>query len=212
MSSPEQIQRDIERTRASLSYDVDRLGQKVAPSQVIGRRVGRVKASATSLKERVMGSPDAGGLRGVGGSVGSGASSAKGAVGSAASTVGDAASSVGDAASSVGEAAAAAPQAVRRQTQGNPLAAGLIAFGVGWLASSLAPASQPERQLARAAEGKASELAEPMKEKAQEVAQNLQEPLQHSAEQVKQAATGAAGDTAEQARSAAEDVREPLQS
>jgi hypothetical protein len=205
MSSPEQIQRDIERTRASLSYDVDRLGQKVAPSQVIGRRVGRVKASATSLRERVMGAPDEGGLRGVGSSVGSGASSAKDAVGSAASTV-------GDAASSVGEAAAAAPQAVRRQTRGNPLAAGMIAFGVGWLASSLAPASQKERQLARAAEDKASELAEPMKEKAQEVAQNLQEPLQHSAEQVKQAATGAAGDTAEQARSAADEVREPLQS
>ena len=39
--------------------------------------------------------------------------------------------------SSVGQAASAAPQRVREQTQGNPLAAGLIAFGAGWLLASL---------------------------------------------------------------------------
>ena len=41
-----------------------------------------------------------------------------------------------------------AATAARRQTQGNPLAAGLIAFGVGWLVSSLLPDSQKERELA----------------------------------------------------------------
>jgi hypothetical protein len=34
---------------------------------------------------------------------------------------------------------ARAPQAVRQQTQGNPLAAGIIAFGVGMLAATLIP-------------------------------------------------------------------------
>jgi hypothetical protein len=209
MSSPEEIQRDIERTRASLSTDVNRLNEKVSPARVVGRRVDRIKGTATSVKERVMGSADDGtGLRAAGDSVSTGASSAKDTVNSALSTAGDAASS---AVSTVGDAASAAPQTVRRQTQGNPLAAGVIAFGLGWLLSSLPPASQQEQQVAGRAEDKAKELAEPLKEKAQEVAGNLQEPLRHSVEQVKSTATDAAAQTAEQARSAAADVKEPLQ-
>ncbi|MDT4977791.1 MAG: hypothetical protein QOG98_3549 [Pseudonocardiales bacterium] len=198
MSSPEEIQRDIERTRVSLSADVNRLNEKVSPAKVVGRRVDRVKGTATSVKDRVMGSADDGtGLRAAGDTVSSGASSAKDAVSSAASGVGD--------------AAAAAPQTVRRQTQGNPLAAGVIAFGIGWLLSSLPPATQREQDVAELAEEKAKELAEPLKDTAQEVAGNLQEPLQHSVEQVKSAATDAAAQTAEQAKSAAADVKEPLQ-
>ena len=198
MSSPEEIQRDIERTRVSLSADVNRLNEKVSPAKVVGRRVDRVKGTATSVKDRVMGSADDGtGLRAAGDTVSSGASSAKNAVSSAASGVGD--------------AAAAAPQTVRRQTQGNPLAAGVIAFGIGWLLSSLPPATQREQDVAELAEEKAKELAEPLKDTAQEVAGNLQEPLQHSVEQVKSAATDAAAQTAEHAKSAAADVKEPLQ-
>ncbi|PZS35377.1 MAG: DUF3618 domain-containing protein [Pseudonocardiales bacterium] len=198
MSSPEQIQREIERTRATLSADVDRLNDKVSPARVLGRRVDRIKGTATSVKERVMGSADDGnGLRGAGDSVSSGASSAKDAVSSAASTVTDAAS--------------AAPQTVRRQTQGNPMAAGVIAFGVGWLLSSLPPATEREQQVAKLAEDKAGELSEPLKEKAQEVADNLQQPLQQSVEQVKAVATDAAAQTVDEAKSAAADIKEPLQ-
>ena len=61
-----------------------------------------------------------------------------------------------------------APTAVRQQTQGNPLAAGVIAFGVGWLLSSLAPATSAEQQLGANAEAKAKELAEPLKDAGQE--------------------------------------------
>src|SRR3954462_702864 len=113
MSSPEQIQRDIEGTRQSLSADVDRLTEKVSPGRVVSRRVDRVKSTATTLKERVMGSmPDTDSLRSVGNTVsdtaGSGVSSATGAVSGAAS-------SVGDAVSGLGSAAASAPQAVKQQ-------------------------------------------------------------------------------------------------
>jgi len=204
MSSPEEIQRNIERTRASLSADVDRLSEKVSPARVVGRRVDRLKGTATSVKDRVMGSADSGGLRGAGDSMSSGASSTKDAVSNAAS-------SVGDVASSLGEAAAAAPQTVRRQTQGNPLAAGVVAFGIGWLISSLPPVTEHEQKVAKQAQDKAGELAEPLKDTAQEMAANLQEPLQHAVEEIKSAATDAASDTADQAKAAAADVREPLQ-
>ncbi|MEP7020153.1 MAG: DUF3618 domain-containing protein [Pseudonocardiales bacterium] len=198
MSSPEQIQHEIERTRATLSADVDRLNEKVSPARVVGRRVERIKGTATSVKERVMGSAEDGnGLHAAGDSVSSGASSAKEAVTSVASSVTDAAS--------------AAPQTVRRQTQGNPLAAGVIAFGIGWLLSSLPPATEPEQQVAKLAEDKAGELSQPLMEKAHEVADNLQQPLQHSVEQVKSVAIDAAAQTADEAKSAAADIKEPLQ-
>ena len=37
-SDPDQLRRDIAQTQAELSSDVDALGEKVAPSQVIRRR------------------------------------------------------------------------------------------------------------------------------------------------------------------------------
>src|SRR5918997_802868 len=60
-----------------------------------------------------------------------------------------------------------APDTIVRQTQGNPLAAGMIAFGVGWLVSILLPASEKEKQLAQQAESAVKEhkdaLLEPAK-------------------------------------------------
>lgn len=198
MSTPQEIEQRIEQTRASLSQDVNRLGDKVSPSRVVGRRVDRVKGSMSSLRDRVMGSSEeGGGVRGATSSMSDAASSSL--------------SGVSNAASSVSDAASNAPQAVRQQTQGNPLAAGLVAFGVGWLLSSLAPATDAERQVAQQAEDKARELAEPVKQQAQEVAQNLKEPAQQAVDEVKSTATDAASQTAEQARSAADDVREPMQ-
>lgn len=198
MSSPQEIQRDIERTRASLSAGVDRLSEKVSPAKVVGRRVEQVKGTAVSVKDRVMGSAgEDTGLRGVGESMGSGMSSAQDTIGSAASAVHD--------------TSTAAPQTIRRQTQGNPLAAGLVAFGVGWLLSSLAPATEREQDIAKLAADKASELTEPLKDTAQQIAANIQEPLQHSAEHIKAAATDAATQTAEQATATAADIKQPLQ-
>jgi len=187
VSNPEQIQQQIEHTRSELSNDVDQLTEKVSPSRVVGRQVDRTKSRAAALREKVMGSADdSSGLRGAGDSLTSAADGAKEAVGSA-------------------------PQAVRRQTQGEPLAAGLVAFGLGMVISALVPASQAETQLASQAEEKAKELAEPVKQTGQQLAQDLKPAAQEAVEQVKSTAQDAAQDTTEQAKSAAQDVKAPLQ-
>lgn len=192
MTSPEQIQERIEATRESLSADVNRLSDKVSPSAVVGRRVDRIKGSASSLREKVMGAmPDSGQVQSAG-------------------------SSMQSAAGGAAEAVSNAPSAVRRQAQGSPLAAGLIAFGAGMLVAALVPPSQAEQDLAsraeEAARQKAQDLREPVQQKAQEVAGELKQSAQESAEQVKQVATEAASDTADHARSRADDVRQSLQS
>jgi len=96
---------------------------------------------------------------------------------------------------------------VRQQTQGNPLGAGLVAFGVGLVIASLLPATEPEKQVAQRAEETARG---PVQEKAMEVAQPVLESAKESAQQVKQTAAAAVSDTVDEARSAAEDVQAPL--
>ncbi|WIX84268.1 hypothetical protein QRX50_19710 [Amycolatopsis carbonis] len=51
------------------------------------------------------------------------------------------------AAASAAETLGETPKPVRRGTEGNPLAAGLIAFGAGWLVASLLPGTEREREV-----------------------------------------------------------------
>jgi len=219
-SDPEAIRREIERTQAALSTDVDALAEKVNPSRIAQRRVDRVRGTASRWKDKVMGSdPHPGyttGTYGAGPSVsdrahhlaGSASDTIGGTAQSAASTVSDTAS---QAASTVHDAVQQAPQAVVRQTRGNPLAAGLIAFGAGWLVSSLLPASQREQELAEQAKQHASELGKPLADAAKEVASEMQEPAQQAVESVRATATDAGQTVLDEGRSAAQDVQDHAQ-
>ena len=52
-----------------------------------------------------------------------------------------------DRAASATDAVREAPELVREKTEGNPLAAGAMAFGVGFLVASVLPVSRLEEQL-----------------------------------------------------------------
>jgi len=200
---PEVIRRQIEDTRRELSYDVDALNEKVNPARVMDRRVSAAKGRFSNVKDKVMGTAsnttsNAQGL----------ASNAAGSVQNAASS---AAGSVQDAASSAVSTIQEAPQTVVRQAQGNPLAAGLIAFGVGWLVSSLLPASEKEKQLAQQAETAVREnkdaLLQPAKQMAQEVGEQLKPAAQEAVESVKSTAQDAAQTVKDEGQTAVQDVQ-----
>ena len=214
-SDPDEIRREIERTQANLSQDVDALTEKVTPSKIVERRVDRARDTAVRLKEKVMGSTPTYGQHASGGGVQAAASQAadrvSGTASAAASSVQDAASTaagaVQDAASTAAGAVQEAPQAIRRQTRGNPLAAGLIAFGAGWLVSSLLPASRREQELADQAKQVAQEHVQPVVQQvAGEVKENLTGPAQDAVESVKLTAQDAKDTVTEHGRSAAQDV------
>jgi hypothetical protein len=158
-------------------------------------------------------------------SVTSAAGTARDSVTGAVSGVGDKASS---AASSVSDAASGAVGTVREQAEGNPLAAGLVAFGVGWLVSSLMPASETERRAARkaveqaknapvveqvktAAQGVAQDVGQHMQEHATQAAQQVKEKAQDATATVKDEAQGAAQDVKQSATGAAQDVKDETQ-
>ncbi len=79
------------------------------------------------------------------------------------------------------EAVHGATGAARRNTRGNPLAAGAVALAAGWLVGSLLPASSAERQLASQAKEKAEPLLDEARSTASESAHRLQEPAKEAA-------------------------------
>jgi Protein of unknown function (DUF3618) len=203
-SDPEQIRREIERTQANLSQDVDALTDKVTPSKIVERRVDRARDTVGRLKDKVMGDNPTNSGQHLGGGVQGAASTATDRVSETASS---AASSVQDAASTAAGAVQEAPRAIRRQTRGNPLAAGLIAFGAGWLVSSLLPASRREQELGDQAKQVAQEKVQPVVQQvASEVGDNLREPAQQAVASVRSTAQDAKDTVAEEGRAATQDV------
>ena len=189
-NDPEAIRRDIEQTRQSLSQDVDVLNEKVNPRYAVQRRKEAARSSLSRARDKVMGSVP---------SMGSGNSGAGG-------------NGSGGTVQAMGDRVSSAPDMARSQAQGNPLAAGLIAFGAGWLASSLLPATQPEQQAARAVQERASDLAQPAKEMAKDAAAQLQGSAQQAAESVRSTAQDAVQEVKGEAQSATSDVQEQAQS
>lgn len=181
MTDPDVIRRNIEQTRAELSQDVNALGDKVSPASIAKRQGDKVRDGVGKVRDAVMG---------------------------AASDVKDSTSST---AGSVGDAVSSAPGTVKAKARGNPLAAGVIAFGVGLLVASLIPASEKEQQAAEAIKEKAQPLVEQATEAAKEVAGNLKEPAQEAVEQVKSTATDAAETVKEEGKSSVADVKDQAQ-
>jgi len=213
-NDPDEIRADIERTRATLSDDVDDLAESVKPKSVARRQVDKVKDAAGSLKDRVMGSDEDD--YSSSSTVGDKASAAKDAVTdkayAAKDTVADKAYAAKDTvsgkASEAADAVREAPTTLKRKTQGNPLAAGLIAFGLGMLVSSLIPSSQKERQ----AVSQLQENLEPVKQKATEVARDMGESLKPAAQEAAESVKGTAQEGVEsvkqEGQSAAQDVKD----
>jgi gas vesicle protein len=187
--STRELRRDIEDTRDHLGATLDELGDRVSPRKVVHRRTQRVKDKIGSIRDSVMGT----------------VSSAEDSVQSGAHAVAEQASS---AAGAVVQEARQAPEQVLHTTQGNPLAAGLVAFGVGMVVASLIPPSEPERRAATAV----TERLEPLKDQALELGSEMKDAVQGAAreavDEVKTTARDAAGEVGDAAQSAASDIKD----
>jgi ElaB/YqjD/DUF883 family membrane-anchored ribosome-binding protein len=180
-NDPEQIRRDIERTQSNLSYDVNQLGETVRPGNVARRQAGKLSGAASGLRERVMGK------------------------------AADMQSAGGDAAGRVGDTASSVQHKAKSQVNGNPLAAGLVALGVGALIGSLLPSSDREQQAATALKEKAEPLVDEAKGVARQTADNLKPQAQEAAQSVKDQATDSAQTVKDEGQSTAQDVQSSAQ-
>ena len=188
---PDRLRQDIENTRASLTRDVDMLADKTSPARVAQRRW-------SAVKEKVMGSSET-----VTHAAADSTSSAIGTVQDKAGTVQDKA---GQAAHEVAGSVRNAPRAIARQARGNPLAAGIIAFGVGMLAATVIPVTDLERRAGQQLKDNTGELTDRVKDVAAEMKDDLSGSVQHAVGQVKETAADAAQTTKDQAQSSAQDA------
>lgn len=182
--NPDAIRADIEETRRRLGSNVDAVADKVTPSHIVQRQTDKVKDAVSGVKDKVMGAAD------------SMTDKVQAGTGSATDGVSRAGSAVGD-----------APQKLTAKAQGNPIAAGLIAFGAGLLAASLIPASDKERIAADNIKTAAEPLTTQMTDTAKDMAQGLKEPAQEAVENVKATATEAAQNVKQEGQGAADDVK-----
>jgi ElaB/YqjD/DUF883 family membrane-anchored ribosome-binding protein len=191
---PDRLRQDIEQTRASLTRDVDRLADKTSPRRVAQRRW-------TSVKEKVMGTSD---------QARQAAGNKMGTVNDKMGTVQDkaaqAGSAVSDKAHDAADAVRGAPATVAQQAQGNPLAAGIIAFGVGMLAATLIPVTDAEKRAGQQIRDNSGELTDRVKDVASDLGSDVGSSAQEAAQQVKQTAQDAVHTTRDQAKSSAQDA------
>jgi len=198
--NPDAIRSDIEATRRRLGTNVDAVADKVTPSNIVHRQTNKVRGAFSgavhNVRERVMGAAEhaSGSMH----SAGHGAGSAvTGGTHNAGSALSDAGAAIGE-----------VPERITSRAQGNPLAAGLIAFGAGLLASSLVPPSEKEREAAQTLKSKAEPLKAQVTEAARDVAEGLRGPAQEAMENVKATAADATSHVRDEGQTAVSDVRD----
>ncbi|MGV2855544.1 DUF3618 domain-containing protein [Glutamicibacter sp. AGC13] len=170
----EELRAEIAQTRGDMQQDVDAIADRVSPSHIAHRQSEKVKDSFRKVKDSVMGTGE--------------------------STSDQLHHYSEDAAEAVRDA----PHRVVEQTTGNPLAAGIIAFGAGLLASSLLPGTQKEAELVQRVKDKAEPLAEEAKDAAKRIAEDLREPARQAAEDLRDSAQESVQTVKSEANSEAE--------
>ncbi|RAN73261.1 hypothetical protein B5P43_31185 [Bacillus sp. SRB_336] len=176
--SPEEIRTQIDATRSRLGSDVDALADKVSPTSIAHRQTQKIRGSVGRVRDRIMGSAD------------------------------DAGGAVQETAQQAGEAVKDLPHSVVRRTQGNPLAAGLIAFGTGWLMSALVPASESEKQAAQKVKEEAQPFIEEAGEAAKAIAADMKQPAQDAVEHMKDTAQESVENVKAESADAADGVKD----
>ncbi|GGI06887.1 DUF3618 domain-containing protein [Egicoccus halophilus] len=207
---PEQLKREIARTRSDMDRTLAELEDRVSPQRIKERQTEKVRGKFQRAKDAVMGNtPDSDEVKGrAQGMADDAKDRAQGMADDAKGRAQGLADSASGTLHDASEAIQQSPQRVEQATRGNPLAAGLIAFGAGALLGSLLPATRAEEELA----GELRDTFEdPVRQQlqgaGQEMKDDLQEHAQQAVEDTKQSAQQAVDRTKSQAQGAADQVQ-----
>jgi hypothetical protein len=191
----DELREDIEQKRHDIGYTVDQIQNRVSPGRVTARGRYRARRWFIDTKDRLMGndqpsysweSPSQG-------------------LAQRAEAMTDRASEI---VSEAKETISQAPGMMRQQTRGNPLAAGLVAFGGGMLVGTLLPETNVEARAARRLEPAVSSVASEAGEIGREITEDVKASAGEAMEEVKDTAVTAAEGVKEEARQAADRAKE----
>jgi len=200
----EELRQEIDQQRTDLTRDFEMVGDKVSPSRMVERRTEAAKGKFRSMRDAVMGS-------------------AEDMTGSASARMGSMRESASGMAGQVSQTASHTEDQIVSGTRGNPMAAGLVAFGFGLLVASVIPESRRERQLTRQVQPQLEQAAHAAVEAGHGVAETITPMVQEAGTQVGQVAKEAAedlgqavkeraGDTVEATKDVAQDVKDTTRS
>ena len=103
--------------------------------------------------------------------------------------------------SDVGDRIGETPDMMRRQTRGNPLAAGLVALGAGLLAGSLLPQTRTERRAAQRIQPALEEAVSEASDTGREMVDDLKGSAREATDHVKEEAARATSEVRERVSS-----------
>lgn len=191
-TDPSELRAQIEQTRSSLSDDVDALAYEANPKTMAHRQVQKVKAKGTRVIDRILGT-------------------AEDVKDAALDKVHAATDAIGGAASDAGDGVANLPATTRAQAQGNPVVAGLVAFGLGMLIAAAIPPSEKEQELAETLKDKSQPLVDHVSDVVKEVGQNLAQPAGEAVDALKETAAEAVANVRDEGSAAVSDVQGEMQ-
>ena len=165
------VRNEIDDTREHLGATVEAIGDRVLPGRIIERRKETTARSLRGLRDRIMG------------------------------TAHDTREQLADSAGSTVDHLRDAPESLAQHTEGSPLAAGGVAFAIGFLAAAVWKPTQPERHAVEKVADAAPDLTEDdaqlgrnvagtVKEQAVGAAEELKSSVAEAATAVKETATG----------------------
>ena len=156
------VRSEIDDTRDHLGRTVEAIGDRVLPGRIIERRKETTARSLRGLRDRIMG------------------------------TAHDTREQLADSAGSTVDHLRDAPESLAHRTEGSPLAAGGVAFALGFLAAAVWRPTDPERQAVEKLADAAPELADDVAQMGREVAGSVQEQAAGAAEELKSSVADAA--------------------
>jgi hypothetical protein len=195
--STDELRRDIASQREDIGRDLEAIGDRLSPGRMADRSKERTRRRVMTWREKIMG-----------------------VAGDARSRMGDTAQMMGSAAPSSDASASdmvhEASDRVTERVEGSPLVAGMVAFGIGFIAGSVLPASRQEQEVARSIEPQVQHLAQEAADTARSTGEHLAPVVKEEANAVKEDASEAASQVAGAAKSemasARDDVKKDVKS
>jgi len=157
------VRSEIDDTREHLGQTVDAIGDRVLPGRIIERKKETTANSLRGLRDRIMG------------------------------TAHEARDQFTDSAGSTADHLRSAPESLAQRTEGSPLAAGGVAFAIGFLAAAVWRPTATERQVMEKAADAAPELTADIAQMGREVADSVKEQASGAAEEIKASVADAGG-------------------
>lgn len=186
-----ELRREIAERREGIGRDLEVIGDRVSPGRMVDRTRERTRRRATGLRDRLMGPVDS--------------ARTSFADSSGSHSIGE---RVGEMASGLTDHDPAG--AVTHRVEGSPMAMGLVAFGIGFIAGSVIPPSRSERELAQRVEPQVSQLAQGAARSAREAGEHLAPIAKDEADQLKEEASAAAAHVADAGKQEAAAARDEV--